>query len=387
MKNFNYFQPTEIIYGVGRVAEAGEITAKFGKKVLLVTTPAIPALEPQYNKVKQILSDAGLDVAHFDKIQPNPTTDIIAAGSDMAKNHNAEVIVGLGGGSSMDAAKAIAVETAHEGSCWGYLYFRDTQPTEKTLPVVAISTTSGTGSQVTQVSVVTNEAERIKSALYHPNIFPKIALVDPELMLTVPESVTMATGFDAFCHSFESTLNPRNSPYVDTLAWEAIQIIIDTLPALKQDLSDIEARKKMALADTYAGLCIASSGVTLPHGVGMAISGLYPHIAHGDSLALIYPAFTRFTYESAIKQFANLGRIFHPEKNGKSDAQLAKQSCEDMDKFLQKIDKWFKLKDFGMPDNEIDLLARNSMILPDNKANPRAATDEEMLELIQQTYS
>lgn len=386
MKNFNYFQPTEIVYGEGRVSEVGEITAKFGKKVLLVTTPAIPALEPMYNRVKQILTESGLDVAHFDQVQPNPTTENITAGADMAKAHKAEVVVGLGGGSSMDAAKAIAVEVTHEGSSWDYLFFKK-EPTDATLPIIAISTTSGTGSQVTQVAVITNTAERDKSAIYHPNVFPKIALVDPELMLTVPESVSMATGFDAFCHSFEATLNPGNSPYVDTLAWKAIEIVINTLPALKADLSDMEARKKMALADTFAGLCIAASGVTLPHGVGMAISGLYPHIAHGDSLALIYPAFTRFTYESAIDQFSNLGKVFNPGSDGMSDEQLAAKSCEDLDNFLQKIDKWFKLKDFNMPEDEVPLLAKNSTILPDYKANPRVATNDEMLDLITQTYS
>ncbi|MGB5849794.1 MAG: iron-containing alcohol dehydrogenase [Ignavibacteriaceae bacterium] len=386
MKKFNYFQPTEIIFGAGRVNEVGEYASKFGKRVLLVTTPPIPGLEEMYSKVISILADSQLDVKHFDQVQPNPTTENIAAGADMAKQHKAEVIIGLGGGSSMDTAKAIAVEATHEGSCWDYLFFRETQPTEKTLPVIAISTTSGTGSQVTQVAVITNTKERNKSAIFNPIIYPKVAIVDPELMLTVPEKVTAATGFDAFCHSFESILHPNSSPYTDTLGWEAIEIVINTLPALVKDLTDLEARKKMAYADTLAGLCIANAGVTLPHGVGMAISGLYPHIAHGDSLALIYPPFTRFTCESAVNQFAHLGRIYNPNGNGFSEEELAKKSCDDLDKFLMDIGKWFKLKDFGMPENEIPLLAKNSTILPDYKNNPRLSTDEEMLELITQAY-
>jgi alcohol dehydrogenase class IV len=386
MKNFNYFQPTEIIFGAGRVKEVGEYASKFGRRVLLVTTPPIPGLEEMYTKVKGILTDSQLNVKHFDQVQPNPTTENIAAGAEITKQHNAEVIIGLGGGSSMDTAKAIAVEATHEGSCWDYLFFRDTQPTEKTLPVIAISTTSGTGSQVTQVAVVTNTKERKKSAIFNSIIYPKVAIVDPELMLTVPEKVTAATGFDAFCHSFESILHPNSSPYTDTIGWEAIKIVVKTLPSLLKDLTDLEARKKMAYADTLAGLCIANAGVTLPHGVGMAISGLYPHIAHGDSLALIYPPFTRFTCESAVDQFAHLGKIFNPNENGLSEGKLAKKSCKDLDKFLMDIGKWFKLKDFDMPENEIPLLAKNSTILPDYKNNPRLATDEEMLELITQAY-
>jgi alcohol dehydrogenase class IV len=386
MEKFNYFQPTEIIFGTGRIKEVGQYASKYGNNVLLVTTPPIPGLTETYTRVQNILADSNLNVKQFDQVQPNPTTENISAGAKMARQHNADVIIGLGGGSSMDTAKAIAVEATHEGSCWDYLFFREIQPTEKTLPVIAISTTSGTGSHVTQVAVVTNTKERNKSAIYNPIIYPKVAIVDPELMLTVPDKVTAATGFDVFCHSFESTLHPNSSPYTDTLAWKAIEIVINTLPVLLNDLNDLEARERMALADSFAGLCIANAGVTLPHGVGMAISGLYPHIAHGDSLALIYQPFKRFTCESAILQFAQLGKIFNPNGNGLSEGELAKKSCDDLDKFLQDLGKWFKLKDFDMPEAEIPLLAKNSTILPDYKNNPRIAADEEMLELITQAY-
>jgi len=118
----------------------------------------------------------GIEVVHFDQVQPNPTTENITAGAELAKAHKVDMVIGLGGGSSMDSAKAIAVEATHEGTCWDYLYFRETQPTEKTLPIIAVSTTSGTGSQVTQVAVVTNTKEKNKSALYNPNLFPNAVL-------------------------------------------------------------------------------------------------------------------------------------------------------------------------------------------------------------------
>jgi len=129
-----------------------------------------------YKRAKKILIDAGIEVIHFDQVQPNPTTENITAGAELAKAHKVDMVIGLGGGSSMDSAKAIAVEATHEGTCWDYLYFRETQPTEKTLPIIAVSTTSGTGSQVTQVAVVTNTKEKNKSALYNPNLFPNAVL-------------------------------------------------------------------------------------------------------------------------------------------------------------------------------------------------------------------
>lgn len=383
---FKYFQPTEIIHGPGCLKEIVDLTRLYGKRCLLVTTSSSRGLQPRYAGVKKLLADAGIKVAHFDQIQPNPTTDNITAGAAMARQHDADVVIGMGGGSSMDSAKAIAVEATHEGTSWDYLYYRDTQPTEKTLPVVAISTTSGTASQVTQVAVVTNTKERDKSAIYHPIIFPKACLVDPELMLTVPAHITAATGFDAFCHSFESMLHPNASPYTDMLALKAIELIAETLPNLVTDLSNLDGRAKMAFADTLAGLCIANAGVTLPHGVGMAISGMCPHVAHGEALAIMYPACSRFTYESAVPQFAAVGRILNPELEKASDEEAAHRSCEAIDTLIDRVGMRMTLKDVNMPEEQIPALAKQSMVLPDYKGNPRVATEEEMLALIKQAY-
>lgn len=385
MKHFEYHQPTKIIFGAGKIGETGTIVKAFGSRCLLVTTPAVPATADQFDLVKEILRSAGVEVAHFDQVIPNPTTGTSAAGARMAREHRADVIVGLGGGSSMDAAKAIAVEATHEGSAWDYLFYKK-EPSDSTLPVVAISTTSGTGSQVTQVSVITNMAERDKSALYHPQCFPKVCIVDPELMVTVPRQVTAPTGFDVFCHAFESTINPGSGAYVELLAWEAICIVAETLPALLDDLQNVEAREKMAWADTLAGLCIASAGVTLPHGMGMAIGGMYPHVAHGESLAIVYPACTKFTSASAELQYGRMAKILNPSLDGLSHQEAAKEAAGEVENFLRKIGLHKKLKDVNMPESEIDALAKQCMVLPDYKGNPRVATEEEMVQLVKESY-
>jgi len=152
MKHFNYHQSSEIVFGTGRIAEAGQIVQKYGNRCLMVTTPDKP-LQPLYDKVKNILRDAGIEVAHFDGVIPNPTTETSAAGAKMAKEHGADVILGLGGGSSMDAAKAIAVEATHEGSAWDYLFYKEPAPDpSKVLPVIAVSTTSGTSTSSVAVA-------------------------------------------------------------------------------------------------------------------------------------------------------------------------------------------------------------------------------------------
>jgi alcohol dehydrogenase class IV len=388
MKNFNYHQSTKILFGRGRISEIGDVVLQYGRKALLVTTPAVvPALQAQYARIKEILAAKGIEVAHYDGVIPNPTIETITAGADLARQSKAEVIIGLGGGSSMDSAKAISVEATHPGTSWDYLFYKTPQPDpSKLLPVIAVTTTSGTGSQVTQVAVVTNTTLRDKSALYNNILYPQVSIVDPELMLSVPHFVTATTGFDVLCHAFESTINPGTGAYVDLLAWEAISIVVEYLPKVLTDLTNIEAREKMALADTLAGLCIANAGVTLPHGMGMAIGGMYPQVAHGEALAIVYPAFTRFTWESAIPQFSCLARILNPELKNLTDRQAAAQSVSEMDNFLKKIGLWICLKEKGMPESEIEALAIQCMVLPDYKGNPRVATEKEMIELVRESY-
>ncbi len=387
MKSFTYHQTTQIIFGSGQVKCLPDQAKLFGNRALLVTTPAtIPELAAQYDFVKGLLTEAGITVAHFDGVIPNPTIGSIADGAAMAKDMNADLIIGLGGGSSMDSAKAISVEATHPGSCWDYLFYKDQPDPKKLLPVIAVSTTSGTGSQVTQVAVVTNPTVRDKSALYNNILYPQVCIIDPELMLTVPKFVTACTGFDVFCHAFESLIHPNNAAYVNMMAWEAISLVIENLPGLLDDLTNLEAREKIAWADTLAGLCIANAGVTLPHGMGMAIGGMYPHIAHGEALAIVYPAFTRFTHDHAERKFAKLARFLNTDLISLPDDEAAKQSFSEINIFLETIRLNQKLSDVKVPENELDALAVQCMVLPDYKGNPRVATADEMRELVGECF-
>jgi len=373
MNPFQYFQPTEIRFGAGRVAEVGEAVARRGLRCLIVTVPEFPALAPLFRRVKDSLAARGVAFAHFDGVVPNPTVDVVSAGRALARDFGADVVLGVGGGSSMDTAKAIAVEATHEGSCWNYLFFRETQPSARTLPIVAVTTTSGTGSHVTQVAVVTNPREKNKSALFHARLYPKISIVDPELMVSVPNRVTAATGFDVFAHAFESYINPAGSPYTDLLALEALRLVSKFLPAAVRDGTDLAARTSMAWADTLAGLAIANAGVTLPHGIGMAMSGLYPHVAHGEALACVYPAILGYSWDAAPAKFAAVGRLFDASLEKLGDAAAAKKFGSMVEAFLQKIGLRIGLADLNIPEEELKGLAQASLVLPDYKNHPRVA--------------
>jgi alcohol dehydrogenase class IV len=385
MKEFDYFSPIEIVFGCGRVEEVGMFAARYGKKVLLVTVPEFPAVAELYKKVKESLLTAGLTVEHFDGVIPNPTTDIVTEGANIAKKIGANVVIGLGGGSSMDTAKAIAVEATHSGTAWEYLHYTE-GPTEKTLPIIAISTTAGTGSQATPCAVITKTENKDKSAIWHKNIFPRVAIVDPEVTVTMPASITAQTGFDAFCHNFEAYLSANTNPMVETLALEGIKIIAEYLPKALANGEDLEARSKMAWADTLGGLTNSSAGVTLPHGLGMQIGGHCPKVTHGQALAALYPEFTRYTYLAAVEKFAAVGRIFNPALKTETDIVAAKESCEEIDKFLKKINLWFGFKDLNVTKDDLRVIANCGQVLDDYKNNPRVATIDEMYDILMSCY-
>ncbi|MFQ6037078.1 MAG: iron-containing alcohol dehydrogenase [Candidatus Aminicenantales bacterium] len=387
MKSFDYYQPTELRFGRSRVTEAGEVVRQLGSRCLFVTVPETPELASHFARVKESVEGAGVSLSHFDGVIPNPTTDVVTAGAKMGKEFGADVVLGVGGGSSMDTAKAIAVEATHPGSAWDYLYFRESQPTEKTLPVVAITTTSGTGSHVTQVAVITNPQEKNKSALFHPRLYPKVSIVDPELMMTVPPHVTATTGFDVFAHAFESFINPKGSLYTDMMALEAIRLVSRNLPAAVENGQDLEKRTLMAWADTLAGLCIANAGVTLPHGIGMAMGGLFPHVAHGEALACVYPAVMRYTFRHAVERFAAVARILDPSLERVDDETAAEKSCEAVDRFLKAIGLWISLEHLQIPEEELQALAEASLVLPDYKSHPKVANAEDVLDLLLKSFS
>ncbi|MCJ7586217.1 MAG: iron-containing alcohol dehydrogenase [Anaerolineales bacterium] len=386
MEAFNYYQPTEIRFGRGRIQEIGEMVSRFGKRCLLVTVLNTGFISLLLDSIQKRLEEAGVEAAHFDGVVPNPTTEIVTVGAKMAKDFRAEVILGVGGGSSMDTAKAIAVEATHPGTAWDYLYFKETQPTHKTLPVIAVTTTSGTGSQVTQVAVMTHTALKTKSAIFHPIIFPRVCIVDPDLMLSASAHLTASTGFDVFCHAFESYLHVNKSPYIDLMALEAIRLVTKFLPVAVNDGMNLEAREKLAWADTLAGLCITNAGVTLPHGIGMTIGGQCPQVMHGEALAVIYPEFTRFTFPYAQERFATVGRILNPQLINQSIEDAAAQSCEEIDRFIKSIGMWLSLDGLGMTREDIVAIADNSRVLPDYKNNPRIASRDEIFAMLSASF-
>jgi len=311
--SYNFFTPTKILFGPGRLHDLKEIAPAFGRKCLLVCRPLQGSLKSTYKRIEKILNTAKIEVSFFDEIVPNPTLEGIEKGVAIAAKNKVDFILGVGGGSVMDSAKLMALLHHPSGiidwekafSTYDHPFnYAPSKPT--TLPFVAVSTTSGSGSQCTQAAVVSDPKKKEKITLFHLDLFPKVAIVDPELMTSVPALVTAATGFDAFTHAFESYLGERTSPLTEQMSLQAIQLVIENLPKAIKEPKNIEYRTHLAWADTLAGMCLSNGGADLPHPLGEIIGGICPRIAHGETLAIVYPAFLEYKKENASNKFKNI---------------------------------------------------------------------------------
>lgn len=298
---FTFFVPTQIRFGAGKLNELKTIAPTLGKRVLLVTRPRKGSLKATYEVVEKLLEEVGLSYTYFDEVIPNPTQEGVEKGIELAVENQVDFVIGIGGGSVLDTAKLIAFLTTPTGAIdWEAALSKYSDPfavgpsPDSALPFIAVSTTSGTGSHCTQAAVVSDTVKQEKITLFHSGLFPSIAIVDPELMCSVPPTVTAATGFDAFTHAFESFLGGRTSPLTEAMSLEAIRLIFENLPAVLKDPHNTSLRTRLAWADTLAGMCLANGGADLPHPLGEIIGGICPRIAHGETLAMVYPDFLKY---------------------------------------------------------------------------------------------
>lgn len=332
MKQFNFYMPSRIRFGVGKINELNDILPPLGKKCLIVSRPQNGSLKSTYEKINSLLKNAGIEYVYFDEIIPNPTTDGVDKGLMKALEYQVDFVLGVGGGSVLDSAKLIAFFYNKTGTInWDAAMKQYDNPfafpknPEGSIPFVAVPTTSGTGSQATQAAVVTDTKNKNKITIFHSGLFPVDAIVDPELMLTAPPLVTAATGFDAFTHAFESFLGNLTSPLTESMSLQAIKIVFDYLPRAIENPADIEARTQMAWADTLAGMCLANGGADFPHPLGEIIGGICPRIPHGETLAMVYPAFLTFREKTAKEKFDRVATYMNNGNPGKNLIDLIKE--------------------------------------------------------------
>jgi alcohol dehydrogenase class IV len=324
-KQFNFFVPTQIRFGAGKLEELKDITPSMGSSCLIVSRPRQGSLQSTYTRMEHHLDSVGIQYSYFDEVVPNPTQEGVEKGIRYALDCKADFVIGVGGGSVMDTAKLISFLRTPSGQIdwedalkkYDNPFARSASP-PSSIPFIAVSTTSGTGSHCTQAAVVSDPVQQDKITLFHSGLFPSIAIVDPELMVSVPASVTAATGFDAFTHAFESFLGGRTSPLTERMSLEAIKLVIENVPLAMEDPKNIELRSRLAWADTLAGMCLANGGADLPHPLGEIIGGICSRVPHGETLAMVYPAFLKYKEQIAARKFIQVASHLGLEPQAKA---------------------------------------------------------------------
>ena len=383
MKTISQFLPVKVIFGTGSIEKLGEETKQYGSRVLLVTRPWSKEEAPHFEKAKALLEAAGLYVVVYDKVVPNPTTTTINEASEIVKAEKLDVVVGVGGGSTIDTAKAVAVGATHEGEAWDYVYSETkTADKNKTLPIIAVTTTSGTGSHVTKYAVFSNPDVKVKSTIVNEAVFPRVAIVDPDLLTSMDAFVTATTGFDAFAHAFESYTNVNANRFMDTLMVEAMDIILNNLRKAVAEPENKEVRALMAYADTLAGMGIANVGTTLPHSIGQPISGKCPWVSHGQSLALVYPEFLKFEQDFCVAKAAKVARLANKAYENLSDEEAASHLSEEIIKLQKDTKIYTSLKKLNVTKEYIEELVRDAMNCPDTYVVNHIPTADEVRQML-----
>lgn len=338
--------PEYTLIGSKALEEAKPYLKKCGKKALIVTGKHV-VLSDMMAELKKALEEIRIAYFVFDGITGEPTNVMIDEGIAAYKENGCDFCIGIGGGSPLDSAKAIAAMITNEGKIADY----NGKVIEKPIPpVVAIPTTAGTGSEATQFTVITDVEKDIKMLLKGGYLVPKIAIVDPAYTYSAPKSITAATGMDALTHAIEAYTSRKALPVTDTLAVSAVKRIMKYLPAAYKDGSDEKARYEMSVASYEAGICINNSTVTLVHGMSRPIGALF-HVAHGISNAMLLTKCLAFALDGAFEKFANLGREIGAATAEDDDKTASEKFIEALNEIC-KICEIPTLLEYGIPKDE-----------------------------------
>lgn len=317
--------PNHTVVGTNVLGEAAPLLKKMGNKAFIVTGRHV-AVSNMMKQLTALLDENGIDCVIFDGITGEPTDTMIENGVEMLKSSGCDFIIGIGGGSPLDSAKAIAAMTVNEGSIADY---NGKEITGEILPLAAIPTTAGTGSEATKFTVITDSEKGIKMLLKGDVLVPKLAIVDSSFTVGAPKSVTSATGLDALTHAVEAYTSRKAFSMTDTLAVSAVKRIMKYLPIAYKEPDNSLAREQMSIAALEAGICINNSSVTIVHGMSRPIGALF-HVPHGMSNAMLLKECLSFAVSGAYEKFANLGRETGVASDSDSDETAAEKFIDSL---------------------------------------------------------
>ncbi len=372
--NFEYQNPTRVIFGNGSLLRLGEVVSQYGKRALLVTGGGSVKRNGVFDRAVKSLKDAGVAVFECDRIEPNPRITSVKRGAAIAKQNNCDLVIALGGGSTMDASKVIAAASLYEGDPWDMIYHgqEKVHVPEKALPIITIPTLAATGSEMNCGAVITNEKTTEKSFVQTKCLYPKVALLDPELTVSVPKDHTAYGVCDLITHVTEGYFNGKgNTPIQDRFAEGTILTAMEYGPKAIADGNDLEARANVLWASTVAlnGWVQSGNGAAgFPvHMIEHTVSA-YHDIAHAAGLAIINPSWMRFAVKTNTAKFVQFAeRIFGLSAKGPDDMKCAFKGVDLFEEFLKSIGCPTRFSELDIDDKLIKTYAQETLRIIHNE--------------------
>ena len=386
---FEFFIPTKVLFGTGALNDLHKCTMPGQKALIVISAGGSMRRNGYLDRVVDQLRLAGCESVVYDKVQPNPTKDNVMDGATLGRSEGCDFVLGLGGGSSIDAAKAMAAMLVNPGDYWDYINGGTAKGkpfVRPPVPIVAVVTTAGTGTEADPWTVVTKEDTREKIGFGGSMMFPVISVVDPELMLSIPANLTAYQGFDALFHSSEGYIHNTVSPVSDMYCEKSLELLGGNLVNAVQDGSNLAAREHVALASTVAGYVQSTSGCVSEHALAHAMGALHPQIPHGAALIMISKAYFTFFAQAhvcddrMIRMAKLLGKLDAASSMDFVDALVELQKACGVDAL--------KMSDYGFTPAEFVELARNARhTMGGMFANDRKALqDSDIVSIFEQSY-
>lgn len=384
--HFEYFMPTHVLFGAGSLGKLHEQQLPGTKALVVTTRGGSVKRHGQLDALVTELDAAGVEHLLFDQVKPNPTLENVNEGGRIAREAGCDFVIGLGGGSAIDCAKAIAIAATNPGDFWDYIGSgtgKGMVPENAPLPIVAVTTTAGTGTEVDVFSVISKEETDEKTGFGMPSMFPVLSVVDPGLMMSVPADFTAYQGMDTFFHAAESVINTNEHVVGEMFALKTIELVAKYLPRAVADGSDAEARANMAIANTLAGYyMLCTSQHTMEHALG----SFHPELPHGAGLIMISHEYFDFFAErkACEEQMVKMARAM-----GIADAQSGKDFVAALDTLIADVRcADLKMSDWGITADEMPRVVEkyHGVFGGNNDANPLPLTDDDLLGMFQRSY-
>jgi len=389
--SFTFSGPAKVIFGQGSSRQVGvEVKGLGGKKVLIVTDRGVRGAG-LVAPIEETLKRGRIDFDTFDDVEANPTIENVNEGSRIFRDMKAESLIGIGGGSSIDTAKAIAL-VGMTGLSIDHLVEKDDPSLEKSvsqakdrIPIIALPTTAGTGSEVTTALVIRDKAKGVKAAPRVISIKPAVAICDPLLTLTLPPGITKATGVDAFTHALGSYTNRVFNPIVEAEDLEAIRLVGENLPLVVSRGDNLDARTNMMYASLLAGIAISNTGNDLTHAMALPVEGFFD-CTHGEVCSALLPHCVEFNILGDPEKFNRVAQAMGENLKGVSLLEGSLKAVSTIRNFLRRIDMPHRLRDLGIDKGKIQEMSEMAINSRSTQINVRTITLEEIIDLYEKAY-